>query len=350
MEQGGWTTVTKKQRPVRPKQDDGDVRKSQGRRPTCETRQNSNGSSRSRRSNRSNRSSNRSNRRNNHGQGAYVPKHKRDRPINRQQAFQSKDIIKPVPLITAESFPTLGTESKKIPTPNVWAQRMERPITPESNEQVVWVQPQPPAPPAEPKPAPRTPKNSMFPELVFKSLTPETEDDDVIFCPLVIPRRPIDDRPRIEYDHHKDEYYFPTEPIDYEEEEYQSILAQELEESMRPLEDEELFIFLSSVNCGECMDTEGLEPEDMHQVCPLGFQTCVENGEDHRFCYMCTNCLLKQYAEYKLDMTEYFYRTPCGHILDIAEYKAMIKELQESVGDNHHKAYKQRVRGSFFDK
>ncbi len=255
---------------------------------------------------------------------SYVPKHMRNqnRNHNRRRNHREQEhmpisqeemkMIKPKPLLTVEAFPTLGSTHSEQQEPNVWEKPKE--IKPETKN-IVWVD-----------------KTVMNTETLIEmpteqSVLPEVEHMDI---PSIIYRQRTP-KPIIQYDSDIDEYYFADadsedEYIPQEEIEYQETLEQELNESEQRLDDEDLYIFLSSVNCPECNDINGLETEHLHQMCPTGFNAHHSDREYHKQCYICTRCLLEQYAEYKTN-SEYHYRTMCGHIVDMAQHKQLIKSL-----------------------
>ena len=240
---------------------------------------------------------------------AFVPKHKRENQRRPQrQRFehfsQRKNVhkkAKPQPIITEETFPTLGGNVVVKETAISFSG-----LNLEKNQKI------------------------QSKKVIIEESNKKSREESLIFLPQLPECIPFHERPVYNYDPATDEYTLrPPSPLSYhelEEVEERTAIRRETLKSMKEPEDREDREFLSSVNCYECCDVDGLDPEHMHQMCPTGY-----HGPDkqwHRWCYLCTRCLRKLYIEWQVNKEEVF-RTSCGHLLDMKEFKWIMGQTDE---------------------
>ncbi len=226
--------------------------------------------------------------RKNRQKSAYVPKH-----LRKQNSVDISSKV-PIQILSEDAFPELCNSKKcKITKPKVWVENLKKDI---SNYEIKL-----------------EPSNSKRPVLV---LDWSRRDDNII---ETFPQHVV-----YEYvENIEDSYIFNDEM------EFRELLRRELQEYEKVVINEEDY---TTVSCCECLKTDLVD--ELHQMCPIGFNVNDPNSNYHNLCYLCPNCLLLQYSQFKINPNEYFYRTLCGHIVNIKQHKKLIKTIIENSYEN----------------
>lgn len=240
---------------------------------------------------------------------AYVPRHMRGARRThkpRQRPRQPIKVISPKVklLLSEDAFPVLGAIG--VQTKPTW-------INNSIKQEIIKQE------------LPKVNIKSNLPRLVIGQVVARPLEDISKFPLIRFPPKLC--KPRIEYSSEDDEYSIivDTEYIPETESQYLEERAKDQEESQRPIENEENFIFLN-IDCCEC-NSDDLELEHIHQMCPIGFQIHDPNNEFHKQCYICSSCLLQLYNEYEDNLSQFYYRTCCGHQVSAKQLKDLVENI-----------------------